>query len=117
MKNSKLTQLLNNRIDAFKAKYGNEEWFQELKLLPEALAMAKDYIGGKYKRVPIRSILAIAAGIGYYILPLDLIPDAIPIVGKLDDIGALRLMLKIIKKDVIMYINWKKHLQVHQITA
>lgn len=37
---------------------------------------------------------ALAAGIGYVLLPLDLVPGIIPIAGQLDDLAALLLGLR-----------------------
>ena len=43
--------------------------------------------------------------IGYVLLPFDLIPDFIPVLGQLDDIlivpGLIYLALKMIPKDII----------------
>jgi len=36
-------------------------------------------------KVPWRTTAAIVAGLGYFLLSLDLIPDAIPVLGFLDD--------------------------------
>lgn len=53
-----------------------------------AQALARDPV------VPKRHKAALAAGIGYAVLPLDLLPGIIPLIGQLDDLGALLLGLR-----------------------
>ena len=57
-------------------------------------------------RVPFLIKLIIPAVIAYIVWPLDLIPDAIPILGQLDDIGIIflgvRFFLQLCPADVVM---------------
>ncbi|MDR4305005.1 DUF1232 domain-containing protein, partial [Bacillus mycoides] len=43
--------------------------------------------------VPVTAKATIAAALGYFIFPLDLIPDLTPIIGYADDLGALGIAL------------------------
>lgn len=45
------------------------------------------------KRLPLKDRLMVLAALGYFILPVDLIPDAMPI-GFTDDMAALTFVLK-----------------------
>jgi len=45
--------------------------------------------------VPKKDKAMIYGALGYFILPLDLIPDAIPVVGYSDDLAALMAVLKL----------------------
>lgn len=108
----KIREIIENKYNSFVKKYEKESWFKELKLLPETISMVKDYVRGRYKKLPVKTILAISFGFGYCLSPIDVIPDFIPVVGKLDDLGVLKAMLLFIKKDVIEYMQWKKQNQV-----
>lgn len=44
-------------------------------------------------KTPLKSKLQIYAALGYLILPIDLVPDFIPVVGFVDDLGALGLAI------------------------
>ncbi len=45
--------------------------------------------------IPIARKTALVGGIGYAVLPFDLIPGIIPVVGQLDDLAALLLGLRV----------------------
>jgi len=77
-----------------------EEWLKEkglsapadllnkAKLLYEMLC---DYLDGKYKGVPWRTIAMVIFALLYVINPFDLIPDFIPGVGWIDDAAVERI--------------------------
>jgi uncharacterized membrane protein YkvA (DUF1232 family) len=44
--------------------------------------------------VPLRVKLILSAALGYFILPIDFIPDFAPLVGFTDDLGVLLLILR-----------------------
>jgi len=54
-------------------------------------------------RVPRSAKLTLLALVGYLILPFDIIPDFIPVVGQLDDllaiVGVIALLLVIVPRD------------------
>ena len=59
----------------------------------------------KHPRTPTRAKVLLAAAVGYLVLPFDLIPDWIPVLGQLDDAvivpGLVWLAYKMVPKDVI----------------
>lgn len=48
----------------------------------------------KSDNVPLRVKLILSAALGYFILPLDFIPDFAPLIGFTDDLGVLLLILR-----------------------
>ena len=62
--------------------------------------MIKAYISGVYKDIPIRSILLMIAGLIYFITPLDFLPDFIPGIGLIDDVGVILAIFNSIVDDV-----------------
>lgn len=46
------------------------------------------------KSTPVSARLYIAAALGYFILPTDIVPDLLPILGFTDDLGVLLFALK-----------------------
>ena len=65
------------------------------------------YVKGKYNRIAWRSIAAVAGTLLYVLLPVDLIPDMIPVAGFLDDAGVVAAALKLIGIDLKGFSDWK----------
>ena len=82
-------------------KYYSEEKFHEklLKLVKSAGIKVSYtalilYYAVSNERFPAKERMWIIGALGYLILPIDLIPDFIPIVGYADDLAALLFVLK-----------------------
>ncbi|MDQ1141497.1 YkvA family protein [Pedobacter agri] len=69
--------------------------------------VAKDYVNGEYTEIPKRSIVAILGGLIYFLSPLDIVPDFVPLLGFIDDIFVLNLVYKQVLKDLEEYKVWK----------
>lgn len=80
---------------------------EKLKRLAQQIAREiKIYRGiAKDPRTPLLPKLLLGLAIGYLVLPFDLIPDWIPVIGLLDDIlivpGLVILALKMIPREVV----------------
>ena len=70
--------------------------------------MVKSYIKKEYTAFPINTIVSIVALLLYWVTPVDIIPDKIPVLGKADDIYALTIVLRGVEKDVEAFKAWKK---------
>ena len=79
-----------------------------LKHIKNYFCMLKDFFTKKYTDVPIGTIMSIAGTLLYVFLPVDVIPDFIPVVGYLDDAAMLGLCMKMVKTDLDKYKAWKE---------
>ena len=70
-------------------------------------ALFKDTVNGKFK-LPPASVAMIGGGLLYFILPADLIPDFIPVIGYLDDLAVLTTIMNSLKKEISDYLIWKE---------
>jgi uncharacterized membrane protein YkvA (DUF1232 family) len=66
-------------------------------------AMVRDYAKGDYRKVPWWSVASVAAALGYFLAPTDLIPDLLPIIGYLDDATVLAAVMTAIREDLKRY--------------
>jgi len=55
---------------------------------------------GTYRDVPWKSIVVAVAGIFYFLDPIDIIPDFIPVIGYLDDSVVLAFVARTIHSDL-----------------
>lgn len=71
------------------------------------LSMVRAYAKKQYTDVPLDTILIVVAAIIYAVNPLDIIPDALPGVGYVDDAAALAIVLQVIHTDIDDYKKWQ----------
>lgn len=90
--------------DKFKHNGPLDDFIADLKLL---FSIIKDYKNGEYREIPWWSIAAIASALLYVLSPIDMIPDFIPFVGYVDDAMVMSVCLKMVKKDISKYEEWK----------
>ena len=78
-----------------------------LKSVQVLYALFKDTVNGKYK-MPAVSVAMIGGGLLYFILPADLIPDFIPVIGYLDDLAILTTIMNSLQKEISDFRLWKE---------
>ena len=64
------------------------------------------------KSVPLKTKATIAAALGYFILPLDAIPDFSPLIGFSDDLGVLMFALSEVSENITPEIKERAKKQV-----
>ena len=69
--------------------------------------LVKAFAMGRYKAIPIRSILLVTASIIYFINPLDLVPDAVIGFGLTDDLTILTGVLNLIGNELEKFSRWE----------
>ena len=76
--------------------------------IPVMISLVRAYIKGDYRVIPMASLIAIVAGLIYFMSPVDLIPDTIPVAGYLDDAAVIGFVLEAVKFDLEYYKKWKE---------
>jgi len=70
--------------------------------------LLRAYAQGEYREIPWKSLLLIVAAILYFINPIDVIPDLMPLVGLTDDFAVLFMVYKSVGADIEKFLEWEK---------
>ena len=81
---------------------------KELSYIPVMISMVRRFLMREYKGVSIGVILAITGALLYHVNPIDVIPDVIPFLGKIDDVAVYGYCYKKIEKELKEYIRWRE---------
>ena len=79
--------------------------------LPVLLRVVRAYARGDYRRLPWRTLVTIVAGILYFVAPVDMIPDFIPVIGYVDDAAVIALVLRGVRSDLERFEVWEKNVR------
>ena len=81
----------------------------KLAYVPVFASMLKSYAKKEYTDLPIGTIIAIVSALLYLVNPLDIIPDALPGIGHLDDAFVIAACLGLVSHDVHEYEIWREN--------
>lgn len=79
-----------------------------LGMLRTLIRMVKAYLKGEYKVIPWKTLLLMVGALIYFVSPLDLIPDFIPITGFIDDISLVVWIFTRIQNDIRDFEAWER---------
>jgi len=77
-----------------------EAIWDDIKLISSLL---QDYWNNKYIDISWTTIAIISVALAYLIMPLDIVPDVIPIMGYIDDALIIRIALQLISIELDRY--------------
>jgi len=86
--------------NAFASSHQEYSWYDDFKLLYEMITHPEYKISNQNK-------LVIAGTLAYVILPIDVIPDFLPIVGWLDDVFVLGLATTTLRDEIEKFKKFK----------
>jgi uncharacterized membrane protein YkvA (DUF1232 family) len=69
--------------------------------------MIQAHRSGKFKVSP-KSLGLIVLGLVYFITPIDIIPDFMPLLGFTDDLAVILAVFNSVKHEVDEFLNWEK---------
>ena len=69
--------------------------------------LAKAYALGHYRAVPWKTMLILLAALIYFVNPLDLIPDLLPVAGFTDDFAVLIWVYSAIEEEIDKFVSWE----------
>jgi len=71
------------------------------------IRLIRAYHTGAYREIPARSLLIVISAMIYFVSPLDVIPDWIPVLGYIDDALVVGLALKTVRADLDAFMEWE----------
>ncbi|MDB5118623.1 MAG: hypothetical protein JWQ79_4115 [Mucilaginibacter sp.] len=86
----------------------------DLRLL-QALCLA--YWRGEYRAINPKAMVSVVAGLMYFLSPIDLIPDWIPVLGMLDDIVVLGWVMSSLKTELDAFRAWRAAQSVEKLAV
>ena len=111
---SEATELLNNesKFDDFMLNVENKvksvpKVGGKLSQIPQFMSLLKCYIKKEYTKVPKATIIAVTSALLYFLLPSDLVPDFVPLVGYLDDASVISACLTMVGHDIKQFVKWR----------
>ena len=81
---------------------------KKFSMIPVMISLVKNYVQGKYTTVPYGTILAVLSALVYFLSPIDIIPDFIPLAGYIDDMAVLGLCMNMVSIDIETYEKWRQ---------
>jgi len=81
---------------------------KKFSMIPVMISLVKNYVQGKYTTVPYGTILAVLSALIYFLAPIDIIPDFIPLAGYIDDMAVLGLCMNMVSIDIETYEKWRQ---------
>ena len=81
---------------------------KKFSMIPVMISLVKNYVQGKYTTVPYGTILAVLSALVYFLSPIDIIPDFIPLEGYLDDMAVVGLCMNMVSIDIETYEKWRQ---------
>lgn len=101
--NEKLKELLSSAVNLIEENQQLKEIVSDTKLM---IYLVRDWIRGDYRNLSKNSIILIIIGLLYLVIPLDMIPDFLPM-GFVDDIAVIGYIMSKISNEIKKYKEWK----------
>lgn len=75
--------------------------------LTSLLRIVKNWKSGSYREMPWNTVVLSTGAIIYFLTPVDLVPDVIPVLGLIDDIAVVRWVIGAIRSDLAKFRAWE----------
>ena len=75
------------------------------------LRMIKKSFTGEYSSFSNKTLLSLVFGLLYFVTPMDVVPDFIPLLGFSDDLSIIYFIIKNFKSDIEAFKVWELNQQ------
>jgi uncharacterized membrane protein YkvA (DUF1232 family) len=101
---SQLLQQVGRQLNNVSGKGSNPGLMDSLRTL---VRMVNAYRLGTYRTVPWQTVGTIVAVLLYFVLPLDFLPDVLPVLGFTDDFALILWALRSFTVDIEAFRAWE----------
>jgi uncharacterized membrane protein YkvA (DUF1232 family) len=70
--------------------------------------LMRAYANGSYREISVGNIVLVVAAILYFVTPLDLVPDAVPGAGLVDDATVLAFVIARLDVELARFAAWER---------
>lgn len=79
-----------------------------LAYVPLMMSLVRSYVKKEYTDLPVATMISVVVALIYFLSPVDLLPDFIPVAGYLDDGAVIIGCLSFALTDLKDYRKWRK---------
>jgi uncharacterized membrane protein YkvA (DUF1232 family) len=90
-----------------KAKKHKGPITERLEELMTLIRLVRAYFSGQYRAVPWETIAVALGAVIYFVSPIDLIPDVIPVAGYIDDAAVIGVVIVSLANDLENFREWE----------
>ncbi len=69
--------------------------------------LLKAYASGEYRQLPWKTLIRVIAVLIYFVSPIDILPDFLPIIGLTDDIALMLWLFSGMSDDIERFRQWE----------
>ena len=85
----------------------NKQINELMDLIQLFLRMIKKSLAGEYSAFSHKTLLSFVFGLLYFVTPMDVVPDFIPLLGFSDDLSIVYFIIKNFKLDIEAFKVWE----------
>lgn len=104
----KAKELLKDAVNQAHGKKNKGPIARTLNYSTALFRLLQAYIRREYTEISWGSIISVIAATVYFVSPIDLIPDFIPISGLIDDATVIAFIASQVKADLDNFLEWEK---------
>jgi uncharacterized membrane protein YkvA (DUF1232 family) len=107
-KPGKILLLLHDAYRKLTTADNQKNGFAQIKdLMFTFIRLVRNFTNGRYRQVSRKSIIIGVATLLYLVLPIDLVPDFIPMFGLMDDLSLMAWFIKSFQGELEKFSAWE----------
>ncbi|MBS9522769.1 DUF1232 domain-containing protein [Litoribacter ruber] len=104
----KLKKLMDSASEKLHKFSSNPQVVEMIGHVDVLFRMIRAHVNGTYKGFSAKSLGMMVLGLVYFVTPVDLIPDFIPVIGYVDDLTVLLAVIKTLQSDIQKFVHWEQ---------